>query len=283
MTIREAQFAAEARLRAAGVSDAGFDAQCLAALAFHFKDATQLRLRGGESVSLSDQKRLDALLERRQNGEPLQYILGHWAFYGLPFAVGPGVLIPRPETEELVEMALAHIRPDANALIYDLCAGSGCVGLSVAKHRPKAEVILFEWADDAYPYLVENYSYFSLPNTRLKKLDVLASPPRLESADVILANPPYIATAVLPTLQRELRYEPQSALDGGSDGLTFYRAFAENWWQMLKPGGLFALECGDTQLPQVAALFAPLPNVRTVSVSRDRAGFERYCAVTANA
>jgi len=254
LTIREAIRTAQTKLRN---DDARFDALCLAERAFALSK-TDLRLHGDQTV---DPTEFFALIDRRASGEPLQYILGEWEFYGLRFAVGPGVLIPRPETEMLVEVALnaqMYAAPcaghNAQCTVVDLCAGSGCVGLSVAHHRPNARVYCIELSDEALPYLRKNARPY--PNAEVIAADINCELCIVNCA-LILANPPYVKLAELGCLQDEVRREPRMALDGGADGLKFYRVLAEKWLPRLAPGGLLACECGEGQAQSVAAMFAP--------------------------
>jgi len=256
--------------------DARFDALCLAEKAFAM-NKTDLRLRGEQQV---DSVEYFALVARRASGEPLQYILGEWEFYGLPFAVGPGVLIPRPETELLVEAALKQFTVDSLQLtigslqltVYDLCAGSGCVGLSIAHHLPNAKVYLVELSDEALPCLRKNAKPY--PNAEIIQADVLNCQLSTVDCQLILANPPYIKSAELAGLSEEVRREPRVALDGGADGLKFYRALAARWLPQLAPGGLLACECGEGQAADVAALFAPCET----EILKDFNGIDRVVA-----
>jgi len=247
--MKQAQTSLQANL--AHSDDARFDALCLAEHAFGFNH-TQLRLRTDQLVDPSEYFKLIA---RRAAGEPLQYILGEWEFYGLRFAVGPGVLIPRPETEMLVDIALQSQVAMGNAQwnVVDLCAGSGCVGLSVAHHLPHAQVHLVELSDQAMPYLCKNAA--SYPNVKVHHADIFNCALRIAHYELILANPPYIPTAEIAGLAREVQREPVLAQDGGADGLDFYRGIAQHWLPRLSPGGMLVVECGDGQAQQIAALF----------------------------
>lgn len=199
-----------------------------------------------------------SLIYQRKKGRPLQYILGKWDFYDMSFFVGEGVLIPRPETEMLVDLALDSIKNIQNPIIFDLCAGSGCVGLTVAKHRPDSKVYLFEKEDKAYEYLERNTEKYSLTNAYPKKCDIFSYGfSDLPKADVLLSNPPYIKTEEIPSLQREVLNEPVSALDGGSDGLVFYRCIYDKWLKTVAAGGFLAFECGDGQGQEICNIFKP--------------------------
>jgi len=242
-----------------------FDALCLAEKAFGL-GKTDLRLRSEQDVNPTE---YFALVDRRAAGEPLQYILGEWEFYGLTFAVGPGVLIPRPETEMLVDVALEFLRGKENPVVYDLCAGSGCVGLSIAHHCPNAKVYLVELSDEALPYLRQNAKPY--PNAEIIKADVLNSAFSIQHSALILANPPYVESGEIAGLSQEVRHEPRMALDGGADGLAFYRALAEKWLPALAPGGLLACECGEGQARAISDLFAPWET----SIVKDFSGIDR--------
>lgn len=201
-------------------------------------------------------KTVESVINSRKNGEPLQYILGKWDFYDMTFNVGEGVLIPRPETETLVDFALEKIKDIESPVIYDLCAGSGCIGLTVANHRKDAKVFLLEKEDGALKYLKLNKEKYNLDNAFIIKgdlfeVDFLNFP----DADVILSNPPYIPACEIESLQKEVHFEPITALDGGIDGLDFYRCIAEKWVSKVKKNGYIALECGEEQSEDIINLF----------------------------
>lgn len=193
---------------------------------------------------------------RRINGEPLQYIVGRWDFYGFNFEVGDGVLIPRPETENLVEYVLSELKNVKNPIVFDLCSGSGCIGLTIAKLRSDSTVYLFEKEDKAFSYLMKNFKSFGIKNAVPMKCDITdLDLTKLPKADALVSNPPYIKTEEIPLLQSEVQREPQSALDGGKDGLQFYKCIFLKWLSKVKKGGLIAVECGDGQSNDVISLF----------------------------
>lgn len=199
---------------------------------------------------------VNSLIERRKKGEPLQYILGKWDFYDMTFYVGNGVLIPRPETEILVDFALEKIKGIESPIIYDLCAGTGCIGLTIAKHRKDAKVFLIEKEDMAIEYLEKNKAEYHLDNAVIIKGDIFNFDlSTLVKADVLLSNPPYIPMSEIKALQKEVHFEPISALDGGTDGLDFYRCIAEKWTSIIKNEGYLALECGDGKSEEIIDLF----------------------------
>ncbi len=215
---------------------------------------------------------------RRLAGEPLQYILGSWEFYGLPFSVGDGVLIPRPETELLVDLALQKGSSQPLQML-DLCSGSGCVALACAHHRPNWQVTALELSPIAFGYLQRNLARLGLSNVTAVQGDAMqpraALPP--VAYGLITANPPYIPTAELPGLAPEVRREPAMALDGGPDGLDFYRAFATLYLPLLQPGAWLLLELGYTQGQAVAALLQQA-GFTQIELHNDLSGIARVVA-----
>jgi len=200
------------------------------------------------------QSELTRLLELRAQGYPLQYMLGKWEFYGLPFYVGPGVLIPRQDTETLVDTALDILKNAGKTSpeLLDLCSGSGCIAIAIKHSFPQAKVTALEASADAYTYLEKN--------TALNAVDITCTHADLRDykhpapLDMIVSNPPYIPHAELPGLQTEVTHEPAIALDGGQDGLNFYREIARRYRQMLAPGGQLLLEIGAGQQDDVTEI-----------------------------
>lgn len=196
-------------------------------------------------------------IQKRASGIPVQYVIGSWDFYGESFSVGDGVLIPRPETELLVDFALDYLKGRDNPVVYDLCAGSGCIGLTVAKNCPHANVILIEKSPDAFVYLKKNFDEFACSNARLVCGDVLLGFDAfdLPKPDLILSNPPYIETAEIETLQAEVHHEPVMALDGGEDGFIFYDAISKKWAPYCNA---VAVECGEGQADSIKSVFSDM-------------------------
>mgnify|MGYP000897551095 CR=1 FL=1 len=216
------------------------------------------------------------LTHRRLGGEPLQYLLGEWEFFGLPMAVGPGVLIPRPETELLAELALAELAGLQNPRVLDLCSGTGCIPVAVAKHRPDALVWGVELSEEALPYFRRNTAQNGAANVTVVAGDALDPPEevRARQVHVITCNPPYVTREEMAALQTEVTWEPPMALDGGVDGLDFYRRLPGVCLPLLEPGGLLLLEIGETQGPAVAALLAGA-GFGAVEVRQDLGGLDR--------
>lgn len=264
MTVREVYLRGVQALKTVADDDAVFACDCLLEYATGISK-TQRLANPAKEVSKDGQARFSSVLERRLRGEPLQYILGKWSFYGRDFFVGEGVLIPRPETEQLVETANMHIRRGGYRVIFDLCAGSGCIGLTVALENPQVKVYLFEKYDAALYYLQKNRDALGVTNAEIVQADILTyTPENGFYADMLLSNPPYIPSEALSSLQLEVQKEPRTALDGGADGLHFYRAIAKRWLPYLKPRGELLFECGDGQGAAIASVFREKTAAQTV-------------------
>ncbi len=232
----------------------GFEAQCI------FEDLLLIPKQkifiDNSEVSDEQVKIINSVISRRKNGEPLQYILGKWDFYDLTFFVGQGVLIPRPETEMLVDFALNIIKNINNPVVYDLCAGTGCIGLTIASHRPDSKVYLLEKEKEAFSYLLKNQKKLNAVNSVLINGDLFDFDfSQLPKADIIISNPPYINSSEISSLQKEVLNEPVTALDGGNDGLDFYRCICNRCSSNLKTDGYLAFECGDGQSEDIIKIF----------------------------
>ena len=256
MTISELEKLGSQKLRASGKENSDFDARCLLEFVLNLNPTQYLLNRSEEVDSVCAEKFL-SLVERRSNGEPLQYILGKWEFMGLPFYVGEGVLIPRPETEMLVEYALDFLKDKKNPVVIDLCSGSGCIAISVAKHLPNAKIYAVEKSDLAFPYLKKNIWLNCVFNVSAVHGDIFDRTLLSEiKPDLILSNPPYIRSPEIASLQSEVRNEPSMALDGGEDGLVFYREIANGWLDRLGTGGAIAVECAEDQTEDIIRMFS---------------------------
>ena len=236
---------------------------------------TNYPLKKDEAYAPAERAAYLTLLRRRAAGEPVQYILGEWDFMGLEFAVGPGVLIPRPETELLAEMAIEALRKRQKPRVLELCGGSGCIAIAVAKALPQAEITVLELSGEAMGYLQKNIARHGVKNVTAVQGDALCPPPSITGRyDAILSNPPYIASGELPALQKEVQQEPAMALDGGADGLDFYRGFNGIYPKMLTDGGLLLYEIGEEQGEAVAALLRAA-GLERVAILRDMYGLPR--------
>jgi release factor glutamine methyltransferase len=275
LTLNEAYFEAKRRLQMAGINNPSFDAACI------FEEHTGLKrshlpLCGGVAAEMLPDFWQDII--RRAAGEPLQYIIGKWEFMGLSFKVGPGVLIPRPETELLVEAAIAFLQGSQTRRMLELCAGSGCAAIASAKAVEGLEAYCLEYSYDAIGYLEENIRLNEVQNRvhviRGDMLDFESNHDLPQGLDLIICNPPYIKSGDITGLQREVKdHEPKLALDGGNDGLQFYHAFAP-WVQLLQKGGMAAFEIGEGQAAEVAEILSAV-GMTDIFIKKDYSGIER--------
>lgn len=244
------------RFRSAGAFDpdrAARELTCCAA----GKTREELVRDGWQSVPPEGEQKLACFAERYLSGEPLAYLLGEWEFYGLPLSIDRSVLIPRPDTEILAERAVAAAKAAGSPRVLDLCAGSGCIGLAIAQHVPGATVVLGEQDPGALAVCRGNIRRSSLDaRVTVQQLDALHAPDSaLGQFDLLVSNPPYIPAKEIDTLDASVRdYEPRLALDGGADGLDFYRSICSMWREVLRPGGGLLFEVGLGQAEAVAQL-----------------------------
>ncbi len=247
-----------AALQAAGCPDAAFDARVLVRLATGADPLLSFApLTGAQAERLSE------LTARRCARTPLQYLCGQWEFLDLTLRVGPGVLCPRADTEVVVQAAAEALAGIAAPAVLDLCAGTGCIGIGIRRLCPDARVTAVEKSEAAFVWLEENAAH---------ALDgrIAAPPPYVvpvlgdlfeyhktqpdAAFDLIVSNPPYLTAAEMEELQPEVRQEPAMALEAGADGLDFYRALAEHYLRLVRPGGTLALEIGWQQRQAVTDL-----------------------------
>lgn len=245
MTLKQAYDYGVYFLSANGVDEAEFKSLCLVCHLDGIKNS-EFEFHKNDEIIM---KKFADLLWRVKSGEPLQYVIGKWDFYESEFFVGEGVLIPRPETEELTDLAVKIAQKIENPVVIDLCSGSGCIGISIAKKIKTSTVYLVEKSEKAFYYLLKNAK--DVPNVNSLNKDIFALP-QIEKADIIVSNPPYINSGDIDSLQKEVQREPRMALDGGQDGLDFYRFIAENYKDYLKPDGVLLFEIGETQADAVA-------------------------------
>ncbi len=252
MTIKQAILEAAKAFEAAGVPDPHIDAEWILC---HLTglDRMSMLMQGTTVLTSEQEQRFSSLLLSRTQRKPLQYLLGTQVFYGLDFQVDERVLIPRQETETLCEWGIRHLRKLEKPRALDLCTGSGAIAVTLKHECPHAAVTAADLSTDALEV--------AAANARLNRADVrfvqgdLWQPVENESFDLILSNPPYIPTQDCDTLQQEVMQEPRMALDGGADGLDFYRRIASGAFLRLRPGGLIAVEVGMGEADAVAELF----------------------------
>lgn len=248
----------KSQLRLSGIEDSRFEA---AVLLEHFLGMKphEIATLGTKLAPPDAVEAIKRAVEKRIQGYPLQYIVGEWEFYGLPFLVGEGVLIPRQDTETLVEAALEKaqiLQPEQGVLqVADLCSGSGCVAVALDKRLPAASVYAVEKSADALGYLSKNLLR-NESGAKLIRGDVLGEElfPNFPLLDMIVCNPPYLTEDDMAGLQTEVSFEPALALDGGADGLYFYREITAIWKKKLRCGGWLLYEIGAGQEFDVAEI-----------------------------
>lgn len=273
MTAEQVLRTAAEKLRAAQIENASFDASCLVE---NITGLSRTKIMLCDDDIADEQAELvERAVLRRISGEPLQYILGEWDFFGRTFEVGEGVLVPRPETELLVELALEKLRNVRYPVVFDLCAGSGCVGLTIAAERPDAHVWLFEKYNEAFHYLKRNIKKLGLTNVQAVQHDItLGCDDKIsETPDLIVSNPPYLRTDELDGLSTEVMHEPATALDGGKDGVDFYRIIASRWLPNVNKHGGIIFECDPSQTLEIADML--MPYAMRVKIVTDIFGLQR--------
>ncbi len=272
------------RLRRAGVTQAQTEARELVCYA---ADKTKEQLYRDMSLYASSdlERRVEELVQRRLAGEPVAYIVGEWEFYGLPLDISRDVLIPRADTEVLAERAILKAQAAGEGgRVLDLCAGSGCVGLAVAANAPNCRVVLADLSEGALRLCKQNVRRNSL-NARVTcvSANALEAPSSmLWDFDVIACNPPYIPTGDIEGLDVSVKdYEPLMALDGGVDGLEFYRFIASKWKSAIRLGGTLVFEVGIDQAEAVAQIMAD-NGFENIITTEDTGGIPRVVEGTIN-
>ena len=241
------------QLRKAGIEAATLEARELVCFGTG-KSRDELTRDGGLYASPELERRVRDLVDRHLAGEPVAYLIGEWEFYGLPLDISESVLIPRPDTEVLVDRALTYLKTVAEPRVLDLCSGSGCIGLALAKNAPESHVVLGELDEGALRICRQNIRRNDLTGRVVSlQLDAREKPPaHLGEFDCIVSNPPYIPDGDIAELDASVRdYEPHLALRGGADGLDFYRAIAGHWTAALRVGGRLLFEVGIGQADEV--------------------------------
>ena len=244
------------QLRAADSGDPTLESRELVAFACG-KTKEELLRDSRLYVTPEVEARVRALVQRHLDGEPTAYLIGEWEFYGLPLDISRDVLIPRPDTEVLAGLAIDFVKTQGACRVLDLCAGSGCIGLAVASQCPESRVVLGELSEGALRICRQNIRRNGLSGRVVPmQMDALAPPPaQLGEFRCLVSNPPYIPAGDIPGLDPSVRdYEPHMALDGGADGLDFYRNLAGEWKNALTVGGKIFLEVGIGQADDVLRL-----------------------------
>lgn len=258
-TYNDLYFYVRNELKNSGIEAFGQEARLMLASASG-KSQAELMRDMNLYTSADVEEKANHMLDRRLSGEPLAYVAGVWEFYGLPIAVTHDVLIPRMDTEVLVEAAIGYGKlRERKIRLLDLCCGSGCIACAVASKLPNASIIAADVSSSALEIARKNIAGNRLSNKIITMYaDALTWPPDGVGAfDMILSNPPYIATEEIAALDASVRdYEPIGALDGGADGLDFYRAIIKYWSITLRPNGLMIFEVGEGQADAVKKMLA---------------------------
>lgn len=267
MTIFEAYVEAKKRLEKAGIADCVFEAKQIIKFVTGFNN-NQILTNCQQPLTEYQKNYLTVILHQREIRYPLQYIFGEWEFYGRPFKVGVGVLVPRADTEILVEKCIELLKGIENAKILDLCTGSGCIGITLAKELKNSQVKMVEKYKEAKSYAEQNILLNKAENTELIMGDIFLGTASDQKYDLIVSNPPYVTKQEMNEISPETKLEPETALFGGEDGLEFYKAIIKNYKNSLNKNGIMAFEVGFKQSEKVAELLKE-NGFRDITVTKD--------------
>ena len=276
-TYNDIYFSARTALRRCGIEAYNLEARLIVAHAAGKSSAELMRDLHLYTTS-EEESKVREYIERRIAGEPVAYITGSWEFYGLPMIVTPDVLIPRMDTEVLVNTAkelLTGYKMDAKVL--DLCCGSGCITCAVGHEMPATKLVAVDISPSALEICRKNIALNRLSARAIcMQADALSSPPMsIGQFDMIISNPPYIATAEIDTLDSSVKdHEPLWALDGGEDGLRFYKSIIKHWRTTLRPYGMLLFEVGEGQAGAVSEMLQAA-SFRSVFTRKDTLGVDR--------
>ena len=278
-TIFEAYNDCKKELESAGIEDYVFESKQIIKHVTGYSNA-QILSKYNERLTEFQQNNMTAIIKQRLVHYPLQYIMCEWGFYGREFSVGPGVLVPRQDSETVIDVALERLGEKQEADVLDLCAGTGCLGITVAAERPYTTVTLVEKYPEAATYIYKNIRKNDVPNTRVIEGDIFECPAADEKFDIIISNPPYVSASEMEKLPPEVRFEPDTALYGGEDGLLFYRAITSGYRASLKSGGFLIFEIGEEQGEAVSEILKA-NGFKDVGIRKDAAGNDRVVFGTA--
>lgn len=273
MNIFEAYNKTKKELEAAGIEDYVFEAKQIIKHITGFSNS-EILMNYTNRLTEFQSNNLTAIIKQRALRYPLQYIFGEWAFYGREFYVGPGVLVPRADTETLVEVCLKYLKNSESPAVLDLCAGSGCIGITLALEKADAAVTLVEKFPEAARYAERNIKRHGIDNATLICGDVLNGAANDKEYELIVSNPPYVPKNEMETVSPEVHYEPETALFGGEDGLDFYRAVITEYKKALKAGGMLAFEVGAGEAAAVEALLEDA-GLKEINTEKDLGGICR--------
>ncbi len=273
MTVNEIYQSGLKLLENNNIENSKFEAQSLLQKAFSL-DRVGFIIHKTDKADENCSHNFLKFIEKRISGEPLQYILGEWSFMGFDFKVGRGVLIPRDDTEVVVNLCIDFLENRTDKKTVDLCSGSGAIAVALDKISG-AKVTAVEIDETAFSYLETNVkeNNSSVKPVMADALEICKTFADGE-LDLIVSNPPYIKSADIETLQKEVQLEPRLALDGGEDGCDFYREIVSRWSRKLKKGGALAFELGENQADAVKALMAE-QGFSDFKISLDFGGVQR--------
>ena len=277
-TIFESYNNCKKELEKAGIEDYVFESKQIIKHITGYSNA-QILQKYTENLTEYQENNLTAIIKQRLVRYPLQYIIGKWNFFGREFFVGPGVLIPRSDTETLMDVCLEFLKGKENPDVIDLCAGTGCIGITIKGECEKANVKMVEKFDEALFYTERNKVHNGV-EVDIIKGDVLEGAESDGKYDLIVSNPPYITDLDMKSLQPEVSFEPETALRGGEDGLVFYRAITEKYKNSLKSGGMLAFEVGINEAESVKQILME-NGFKNVSARKDLNDIERVVFGTA--
>lgn len=270
MTIFSAYNYTKKALQGAGIESFVFEAKQIIRYVTGYNNR-QIMDKYQEPLEEIKESLLLSIVKQRCTRYPLQYIIGEWSFFGYDFAVGEGVLCPRPDTEILVEAAM-DLEKSENAQVADLCAGTGCVGITLALKNKGWQMLCAEKYEKAFSYLEKNVAKNNAENVTAMLLDI--ENPVDKTFDLIVSNPPYISKAEMEIIDEETKKEPETALYGGEDGLDFYKIILDKWKPLVKSGGHIAVEIGINMEEKVMALFKAA-GLEDINTKEDYNGIKR--------
>ena len=271
-TIFESYNNCKRELEKAGIEDYVFESKQIIKHITGYSNA-QILQKYTENLTEYQENNLTAIIKQRLVRYPLQYIIGKWNFFGREFFVGPGVLIPRSDTETLMDVCLEFLKTKENPDVIDLCAGTGCIGITLKGEVPESRVTLVEKFDEALFYTERNVKHNGV-DVKIVKGDVIEGAESEGKYDLIVSNPPYITDLDMKSHQPEVKFEPETALCGGEDGLVFYKSITEKYKASLKDGGMLAFEVGVNQAESVKQILIE-NGFKNVSTRKDLNDIER--------
>ena len=276
MNIGEVLLKSYGILKKVGIESYILDSQLLLGKVLNV-DKLFIMLNRGFNLNHQEENEFWRLIKLRENKMPIKYILRECEFMGMDFIVAPGVLIPRPDTEILVEEVIKHINENAYTEICDVCSGSGAIGIAIAEFIKSTKVMLYDISSDAIAVAKLNIERFDLSiRVKQQQSDLLQSAiDQNKKFQVVVSNPPYIREAVIPTLMEDVKnYEPYIALSGGEDGLDFYRRITNESLRVLEKGGLLAFEIGYDQREEVQDMLSKA-GFKNIECIKDLSGNDR--------